>query len=80
VRKISELTRKAISSWEPWTEFDLDSALEGTDILDDWAGDFPLLKLMLNPEEKRPSATDILVHYLSQIFKDILSKAKNVNS
>ncbi|XP_047052456.1 interferon-induced, double-stranded RNA-activated protein kinase-like [Lolium rigidum] len=61
VNEMSRLSRQAMASWESWTDFDLDSALEGTDLLDDWGGDYSLLKLMLHPTgSERPSASDIL--------------------
>lgn len=61
VVEFSRCIRRAIRSWEPWVEFDLDAVLKETDLLDEFSGNFLLLKMMLHPDDaKRPSATEIL--------------------
>ncbi|XP_047046176.1 interferon-induced, double-stranded RNA-activated protein kinase-like [Lolium rigidum] len=61
VKEMSRRIRQAMALCPPWIDFDLDSALDGTNLLDEWTGDYSLLKLMLKPNgSERPSASDIL--------------------
>lgn len=61
VKEMSRRFRQAMALCPPWINFDLDSALDGTNLLDEWTGDYSLLKLMLKPNgSERPSASDIL--------------------
>lgn len=41
--------------------FDLDTALEGTSVMDEWRGNYGILKMMTRPNNnERPPATQIM--------------------
>lgn len=52
-----------MQTFDQWEEdFDPDTVLDGTNILDDWRGYLPVLKRMVKPKaNERPSASKILV-------------------
>uniref|UniRef100_A0A0E0GCF4 Protein kinase domain-containing protein n=1 Tax=Oryza nivara TaxID=4536 RepID=A0A0E0GCF4_ORYNI len=67
LNKLSETIRRKKQEYDQLDiEFDLDSALEGTDVLTDWKGDYNLLKKMTSPNAwERLSAVEIKEHFSS---------------
>ena len=63
VNQLSRSIREGMQKFDQWEEdFDLDTVLDGTNILDDWRGCLPVLKRMVKPKaNERPSASEILV-------------------
>uniref|UniRef100_A0A0E0K4L3 Protein kinase domain-containing protein n=1 Tax=Oryza punctata TaxID=4537 RepID=A0A0E0K4L3_ORYPU len=68
LNKLSETIRRKIQECHQLdVQFDLDSALDGTDVLTDWKGDYKLLKSMISPNAwERLSAIEIKEHISSQ--------------
>uniref|UniRef100_A0A0E0CQU4 Protein kinase domain-containing protein n=1 Tax=Oryza meridionalis TaxID=40149 RepID=A0A0E0CQU4_9ORYZ len=67
LNKLSETIRRKKQEYDQLDiEFDLDSALEGTDVLTDWKGDYNLLKKVISPNAwERLSAVEIKEHFSS---------------
>jgi hypothetical protein len=63
VNQLSRSIREGMQKFDRWEqEFDLDTVLDETNILDDWRGCLSVLKQMVKPKaNERPSASEILV-------------------